>query len=220
MNNPNMDKVITIVLQILEVIGVLGATYYASKSATITHKSLVQQEKNEEPKLVVYVEQSKSSLSVINLIVRNEGIRSARKVKFKIIGDKIKILLDRTIGDIGLIKNGVSLLAGGKEITQPLGVMLGETFKEYKESNVRISVSYEMEPGNRKKDVFDLDFRGLVDVKVGKSEVEMISEPLEDIQNELSTMKQDLHLIANNGITELFAQPVYGNKHEVTEKLK
>lgn len=214
-----MDRIITIVLQILEVFGVLGATYYASKSASITHKSLVQQEKNEEPKLVAYVEQSKNSLSVISLVIRNEGVRSARNIKFKVVGDRIKTLLDRTISEIGLVKNGVSLLAGSKEINQPLGVMLGETFKEYKESRSRIAVSYETEPGKRINDIFDLDFKGLVDVKVGKSEIESISKPLEDIQDELHTIKQDIHLIANHGITELFARPVYESNRKVTETL-
>ena len=215
-----MEKVIEILLQALEVIGVLGATYYASKSASFTHKSLVQQEKNEEPKLVVYVEQSKTSLSVVNLVVKNEGIRSARNIKFEMKGDKISTLLDRKINEIGLLVNGISLLAGGKEVRQPLGVMLGNTFEEYKKSNSKIVVSYEAKPGIREKDVFDLDFRGLVDVKVGKTEIEMLTEPLEGIESELNTIKQDLHLIANNGITPVYPQPYYGYKHEVTEKLK
>lgn len=207
-------------LRVLEVCGVLGATYFAAKSAKYAHQSLVQQRKNEEPKVIVFVKQSNNSLNIIDLIIKNEGVRSAKNIKLKVIGTNINALTDRKIKDIGLIKNGIAILAGGQEIAQPLGVMLGNSYKEYKKANTKIKVIYNNGEIHQKEEIFLLDFKGLIDRKVGESGIESIAKSLRNIQSELHTMKKDIHVVANRGITELFAEPEYGSKHEVTEELK
>lgn len=214
------NQIVSFLLRTLEVGGVLGATYFAAKTAKLAHKSLVEQRKNEEPNVIVYIRQSNNSLNIIDLVIRNEGIRSAKYIKFKVTGTNIGALTDRKIKDIGLIKNGVALLAGGQEIVQPLGVMLGDSYKEYKKSKTKIKVAYESRKNYEKTDIFPLDFKGLIDRKLGKSDIESISRPLKDIQNELHTIKKDIHLIANKGITRVFPQPAYSEKHDVTEELE
>lgn len=210
----------TLILQVLEVIGVLGATYFAAKSAKLTHQSLVQQEKNEEPKVIVFVRQSNNSLNIIDLIIKNEGVKSAKNIKFKVTGTNINALTNRRIKDIGLIKNGIAILGGGQEIAQPLGVMLGDSYKEYKKANTKIKITYHDGKNHQKEDTFLLDFKGLIDRKLGESDLESIAKSLKSIQGELHTIKGDIHLVANKGITELFPESVHIGKHEVTEKLK
>lgn len=220
MFNMNVDQIISLLLQILEVIGVLGATFFAAITVRLAHKSLIEQRKNEEPSIIIFVKQSNNSLNIVDLVIKNEGVRSARNIKFKVTGTNISALTDRKIKEIGLIKNGVALLAGGQEISQPLGLMLGDSYREYKEAKTRIKVSYENGENQKKTDIFLLDFKGLIDRKLGKSDVESIADSLKDIQSELHTIKKDIHLVANKGITELFSEPVYSDKHEVTETLK
>lgn len=214
------DQIISLFLQTLEVGGVLGATYFAAKSAKLAHQSLAEQRKGEEAKVIVFVKQSNASLNIIDLVIKNEGVRSTKNIKFKVIGTNISALTNRKIKEISLIKNGVSLLAGRQEIVQPLGIMSDDTYKEYKEAKTKIKVSYKTGEKQRKTETFLLDFKGLIDRKLGKSDSESIADSLKDIQSELHTIKQDIHLIANKGITELFAEPVYSDKHEVTEELK
>jgi hypothetical protein len=213
------DQIITIILQTLEVLGVLGATYFAAKTVKLSHNSLIEQRESEEPEVVIFVKQSNNSLNIIDLVIRNEGIKSARNIKFKVIGKNITSLSDRKIRDISLLKNGIALLSGGQEVVQPLGVMLGDAFKEYKNANTKVQVTYSTSNGKKKSDLFILDFKGLIDRKLGKDNIESIADSLKDIQDELHSIKKDIHLVANNGITELFAQPTYPGKNEVTQQL-
>jgi len=211
----------TLFLRVFEVSGVLGATYFAAKSVKLAHQSLVQQRKNEEPKIVVFVRQVKDSLNIIDFVVKNEGARSARNIKLKVTGTNINALSDRKIKDIALIKNGVALLAGGEEIKQPLGVMIGDSYKEYKKANTKIKVSYEGDNGQQNTDVFTLDFKGLIDRKLGSSHTESIAKSLSSIQKELHAIKKDIHLVANKGITQVFPESItYHDKREITEELK
>jgi len=212
---------ISLLLQVLEVVGVLGATFFAARSAKLSHQSLLQQQRNEEPEVVVFVKQAEESLNIIDLIVKNEGIKSARNINFKVAGTNINALTDRKIKDIAILKNGIALLAGGGEIRQPLGVMLGDSYKEYKRSNTKVKVKYNDGHNNQKEGDFHLDFNGLVDRKLGMSNFESIAKSLSSVQSELHEIKKDIHIVANKGITEIFPESItYHGKHEVTGELK
>lgn len=178
------------ILRTLEVVAILSATYFAARSVRFAKESVYIQKQIDAPAIVVFVKQAQDTLHIVNLVIRNEGRNSARNISFEVIGDNLKVLNNRTLSEISLITNGISLLAGGESISHPLNVMLGESFDEYKSSKTSLKVSYDDMDGNKMASSYDLDFNGLIDVKIGQSDLEKVANSLDGIHKELGKIRK------------------------------
>ncbi len=208
-------------LNVLNVVAVFTATGFAALSAKYAKDSVLEQKQHDNPHVVVFIKQREDSLNIIDLVVKNEGVRSSYDVTFNIEGDDLNVLTDRKLSEISMIKNGIALLSGGEEIRHPMGIMLGEHFNEYKNSDTTIKISYSDKNRNSFLGSFKLGFRGLVDRKVGgKSELSKATEALQEIHVELNKIRQDVHLVANNGIVPITPEPYYSDDHLSIHELK
>jgi len=189
----NQDKVsdfslIDFLIRLLEVFGILGATFFAAKSADAAKQALREMRLQNDPRIVVYVKQDEESLNILYLVIKNEGFESARDLSFEVSGDKIAILTNRTIADLPPIVDGVKILSGRKELVYPLQIAVGDTYKELKKSKCTIVATYYNNEEKKIFDRFDLDFRSLPDRKIGYGPNTKMLDVLRKIETNLSNI--------------------------------
>ncbi len=214
------EEIINYVLRFAEVFGVLGAMYFSYKSVLVAKENIEEIRKNERPKLVIYIKQPQDSIHQVNVVIKNEGKSSAKKIRFKVKGENFKTLLGKKLSDVEIIKNGIELLAGSETLSQPIGIMMGDQYKLLKSVNTSIDIEYLDDTGLTYTSNFKLDFKGLVDTKVGESNEEIMASSLKGIRSDLKNISNNLELISHNGIGPVqFQVPDYVDRLEITDKL-
>lgn len=213
---------INTLLQFLEVFGVLGATYFAFKSVKIARETAEETKKQNDPHIVVFVRQQPTSINILDLVVKNEGRKSAQDVTFEVNMD---LELNLTVGkrklsDMSMLQNGLSLLSGGEERANPISIFLGEEYKKLREANIIVKVAYRNSEGNMFSENFRLEFRGLVDRKIGNDWTEELVKVLKEMHKDLSKIKNNLY-DATHKLVPLHSEPHYKNEmFRETEKLE
>lgn len=155
--------------QIISAIGTMVATIVAVIAAIQSYRSAKQNnETNEQmirPRVVVYVDNSRDDISLIDLIVHNEGGGFAKNIKFKIKGDDLPMSFsdakDRNLSDFDIIREGIKFMPSKSVRRYFLLSTIGQVDKILKK-RCRVSVSYENSTANKKyQDEFLLDFMSL-----------------------------------------------------------
>lgn len=207
------------IIQILETIGVLGATYFAYKSTRIGNATILEMKKQDYPRIIVFVRQKPDSIHVLELVIRNEGRSSARNLQFTITNDIYFKNTKRNLSEIRMVKDGIALLPGLEDRVNPLTVFLGEEFDMLLESNCSVRAYYQNVDGHNFEETFKLDFKGLVDRKIGNTWTEEVAKALKEIHKDIERMGRDIYH-ATNKIVEIRPQTFYEDeKYKETEKI-
>lgn len=206
-------------LRFFEVLGVLGATVFSAISVSLTKNIIDETKKQNYPDVVVFVNQKPGDLNTVYLTVKNEGKSVARNIKFNIEGTLLNVINNRKINDILFIKNGIHILASGQEISNPLGIMLGEQYNQFKNSNCKVKIKFDNSEGKIFEDSFLLDFNSLRDVQIGRPWHDRLVNAVEDVSRNINKIKNDLEVYVHKFVSPQVEIDYPDDNREVTEKL-
>lgn len=186
--------------QVIAAIGTMVAAIVAVVAAIQSYRSSKQNnETNEQmvrPRVVVYVESSKNSISFIDLVIYNEGGGFARNVQFSIRGDDLPMSFsdgkDKHLSDFDVIKNGIQIMPAKSTRRYFILSMIGQV-DEVQAKKCDIKVAYTNSTGDKTySDSFILDFMSLPKMQFtdkGTSDQKKLADETEKIRKVLERKK-------------------------------
>lgn len=166
---------------------IVVTAFYAWQTYKTVNVMESANEANSRPVISVsVVNDSPEGVSFVYLIIRNTGKGLARNISFSISGDELKVEnlgeRERTFADIGMLKNGIKVLAPSELRRTWLLSTIGRV-DEILSKEVKISVDYSnADLSKRYKDEFVLDFASLTRIQLGHDSIRNIDKELEKIR--------------------------------------
>lgn len=143
---------------------VLITAYYAYQ----TRKSTIIMERANEsslrPIINIFIQSTEASKNIIELIVKNEGNRSARNISFTLASEDLELNQQQPqydkLSKLRFMKSGISLLGPHSQREYALLSVAG-IYEEVCKKQIVICIDYKSDSGKLYSDSFALDFASL-----------------------------------------------------------
>lgn len=143
---------------------------------------------NDTPEIAISLRSHEISVNLVMLCIENVGTGAAHDVKFTTDPPSLPSL-DIPFEKIGFLKSGIRYFEPGRKIEQFLVSVIGK-FDELKQTQLKITVTYEDSVHRRHERAFPLDFaEGVGFSQIGRP-------PLYEIAKTTKEIQKDLHDIA------------------------
>lgn len=174
------------------IVAVIAAkqSYASAKQSNETNEQMIR------PRVVVYVDNSEDDVSLIDLVVSNEGGGFARNIKFSVEGDKPPMSFsdgrDLDLTNFDVIKNGINLLSAHSSRRYFILSAVGQVDKIL---NLKTTVKLSYTNSSRDKkyeDSFELDFVSLPKMRFrdrNQSNQKKIASEIEKIRKNMEKKK-------------------------------
>ncbi|MCK5061990.1 hypothetical protein KAR28_05605 [Candidatus Parcubacteria bacterium] len=173
------------------VVLVIITAYYAWQTRETVKLMKKSEESRNRPRIVIYIEQRKEWVNMVDLIVKNYSNDVAREVKFELNRDMDLFNNKDKLSEISFIKNGIKNLVPQQEIRIPF-VSLVDRVKELNNIELIISIDYRSISSVKYKENYIVDFKSLKERQIGEPAEYKASEALKNISITLNKIEADL----------------------------
>jgi len=141
-----------------------------------------------EPEISITIQPSEWWINLIDMVIENIGLGSARNIRFEVISD-FECEKGKFVSNIGYIKNGLDYFAPKQKLTFFLTSLL-ENFEEKKLSLLKLRCSIKTRQTRLTTILLNYfaQFEGLIHTE---------KPPLYIIAENIKEIKEDIHLLSN-----------------------
>ena len=139
-----------------------------------------------DPRLSVSIEYDRGNVDgLIELVIKNHGGGPAQNITLGFEGDPDHFDVGPPIDEVDVIAHGILYLEPHGSWRFPLGWLNNETFERAKENPWVFNVQYDDSSGERRAEVFTIDFRKFGGLWSTPSHMEKIARAVESMEKDM-----------------------------------